>query len=84
MGDVMSLETIEFWYWWVAAIVFVVIEIFAPGTVALWMGVSAGVVGLLLLDAGIGDGGPKGAPLRPCCCGKRPPGSWPRQGGASY
>ncbi len=44
----MSLETIEFWYWWVAAIVFVVIEIFAPGTVALWMGVSAGVVGLLL------------------------------------
>ena len=38
----MSLETIEFWYWWVAAIAFVVIEIFAPGTVALWMGVSAG------------------------------------------
>ncbi len=27
MGVVMSLETIEFWYWWVAAIVFVVIEI---------------------------------------------------------
>ncbi len=45
----MSLEAIEFWYWWVAAIVFVVIEVFAPGTVALWMGISAGVVGLLLL-----------------------------------
>ncbi len=28
--------------------------------------------------------GPKGAPLRPCCCGKRPPGSWPRQGDATY
>ncbi len=28
----MSLEAIEFWYWWVAAIVLVVIEAFAPGT----------------------------------------------------
>ncbi len=45
----MSLEEIEFWNWWIAAIVLVVIEIFAPGTVALWMGISAAVVGLLLL-----------------------------------
>ncbi len=45
----MSLEEIEFWYWWVAAIAFIVVEVFAPGTVALWMGVSAAVVGLLLL-----------------------------------
>ena len=45
----MSLEEIEFWHWWIAAVVFVVIEVFAPGTVALWMGISAAVVGLLLL-----------------------------------
>ncbi len=45
----MSLEEIEFWNWWIAAIVLVVIEVFAPGTVALWMAVSAAVVGLLLL-----------------------------------
>jgi membrane protein implicated in regulation of membrane protease activity len=45
----MLLETIEFWYWWVAAVVLVVVEVFAPGTVALWMAVSAAVVGLLLL-----------------------------------
>lgn len=45
----MSLETIEFWYWWVAAVVLIVVEVFAPGTVALWMAVSAAVVGLLLL-----------------------------------
>jgi hypothetical protein len=45
----MSPEEIEFWHWWIAAIVLIVVEVFAPGTVALWMGVSAGVVGLLLL-----------------------------------
>lgn len=45
----MSFEEIEFWNWWVAAIVLIVVEVFAPGTVALWMAVSAAVVGLLLL-----------------------------------
>jgi hypothetical protein len=45
----MSPEEIEFWHWWIAAIVLIVVEVFAPGTVALWMGVSAAVVGLLLL-----------------------------------
>ena len=45
----MSLEEIEFWHWWVAAVVLIVIEVFAPGTVALWMAVSAAAIGLLLL-----------------------------------
>ena len=45
----MSPEEIEFWHWWIAAIVLIVIEVFAPGTVALWMAISAAVVGLLLL-----------------------------------
>ncbi len=45
----MSPEEIELWHWWVAAIVLIVVEIFAPGTVALWMAVSAAAVGLLLL-----------------------------------
>ncbi len=45
----MSLEEIEFWHWWIAAIVLIVVEVFAPATVALWMAISAAVVGLLLL-----------------------------------
>jgi hypothetical protein len=45
----MSPEEVEFWHWWVAAIVLIVVEVFAPGTVALWMAVSAAAVGLLLL-----------------------------------
>ena len=43
------LESIEFWYWWVAAVVFIGIEVFAPGVVFLWMGVSAALVGFLVL-----------------------------------
>jgi membrane protein implicated in regulation of membrane protease activity len=45
------LESIEFWYWWVAAIAFIGIEVFAPGAFFLWMGVSAGLVGALVLAA---------------------------------
>lgn len=44
----MLFQQIEFWYWWVAAVIFIVIEIFAPGAVFLWMGIAAGLVGLLL------------------------------------
>ncbi len=45
----MSPEEIEFWHWWVAAMVLIVLEVFAPGTIALWTAVSAAAVGLLLL-----------------------------------
>lgn len=45
----MTLEAIEFWHWWIAAVVFIVVEIVAPSFVFLWMGLSAGVVGLLVL-----------------------------------
>ena len=45
----MIPEQIEFWHWWVAAILFIVIEVFAPGAIFLWMGVAAGVVGAALL-----------------------------------
>lgn len=40
--------TPEFWHWLVLALVFVAVEPFVPGTFFLWMGISAGLVGLLL------------------------------------
>ena len=43
------LEHIEFWHWWIAGIALVIIEVFAPGAIFLWMGISAGVVGAVLL-----------------------------------
>jgi len=40
---------IVFWYWWVAGIAFLAIEVFVTGTFFLWMAVAAGVVGGALL-----------------------------------
>ena len=45
------LASIEFWHWWVAAVVLIIVEALAPGALFLWLGVSAGVVGAILLAA---------------------------------
>ena len=38
---------LQFWHWLVLAVLLIIIEVFAPGTFFVWMGVSAAVVGLL-------------------------------------
>ncbi|MDJ0943765.1 MAG: NfeD family protein [Kiloniellales bacterium] len=43
------LEQIEFWHWWIAGVALVIIEVFAPGAIFMWMGISAGIVGAMLL-----------------------------------
>ena len=45
----MEVLQIEAWYWWVAAAVFIAIEVFAPGIVFLWFGIGAAAVGIVLL-----------------------------------
>ena len=45
----MTPDQIEFWHWWVLAIVLVLLEVFTPAFVFMWLGVAAGVVGLVLL-----------------------------------
>ncbi len=45
------LDNIEFWHWWVAAVVLIIVEALAPGAIFLWLGVSAAVVGAVLLAA---------------------------------
>ena len=47
----MLLEQIVFWHWWVLGIALVVLEIFAPGFIFFWLGIAAGVVGLVLIPA---------------------------------
>ncbi len=44
-------EQLEFWHWWVLGALLMAIEVFAPTTLFLWTGISAGVVGLVLLIA---------------------------------
>ncbi len=42
------MTSVTFWQWWIAALVLLVLEVFVPGAFFLWMGVAAGVTGLLL------------------------------------
>jgi hypothetical protein len=51
----MQEPLIAFWYWWVLAALLVAVEVFAPGVLFLWLGLAAGVVGLMLwLMPGLG------------------------------
>ncbi|WP_438971042.1 NfeD family protein [Methylophaga sp.] len=40
---------IDFWHWWIFAVVLVIIEILAPSFFALWMAIAAFLTGLALL-----------------------------------
>jgi membrane protein implicated in regulation of membrane protease activity len=42
------LESLEFWHWLVLGVALAIIEVFAPGAFFLWLGISAGIVGVLL------------------------------------
>jgi len=43
------MEYINYWHWFIAAVVLIVLEVFAPGAFFLWLGVAAGAVGLVLV-----------------------------------
>lgn len=42
------IETIIFWHWWVLATIFFVLEVLSMSFFFLWIGVAAGLVGLLV------------------------------------
>ena len=39
----------SYWHWWVLAVVLIILEVISPAIFFLWMGIAAGVVGLLVL-----------------------------------
>jgi len=41
-------EQLNHWHWWILAILLVLLEMFAPGVVFMWLGIAAGIVGLVL------------------------------------
>jgi membrane protein implicated in regulation of membrane protease activity len=43
------LENATYWHWWVLGVILIVLEVFSPGAFFLWMAVSAGIVGFVLL-----------------------------------
>jgi membrane protein implicated in regulation of membrane protease activity len=42
---------VEFWDWWGLGLALLILEVFLPGFVFLWMGIAAGVTGLVLMFA---------------------------------
>ncbi len=42
-------EDIRFWHWWIFGLLLLGLELMVPGSFFLWMGVAAGIIGLILL-----------------------------------
>jgi membrane protein implicated in regulation of membrane protease activity len=47
--DLTMLDEIVYWNWWVFALILIIVEVLVAGTFFLWMSISAGIVGLVLL-----------------------------------
>ncbi|MEN8166530.1 MAG: NfeD family protein [Pseudomonadota bacterium] len=43
------LNNLDYWHWFILAVVLVILEVFSPGVFFIWMGLAAGIVGLILL-----------------------------------
>ena len=46
---VAFLEGLQFWHWMILGLALAVVEVIAPGTFFLWLGIAAGLTGLLVL-----------------------------------
>ena len=42
-------DGLAFWHWWILAVLLMALEAMLPGAIFLWLGISAAVVGLVLL-----------------------------------
>lgn len=49
MEWVQLLQQLTFWHWFILGAVLVVLEVFAPGAVFLWLGIAAGITGIVQL-----------------------------------
>jgi inner membrane protein len=39
------LGEVQFWHWWILAVVLMIAEVFAPGAFMMWLGIAAAIVG---------------------------------------
>jgi membrane protein implicated in regulation of membrane protease activity len=44
-----ALLPFKFWYWWIAGVILLGLEMMIPGTFMLWLGVAATAVGFIVL-----------------------------------
>lgn len=45
------LTQLTYWHWFILAAILIIAEVFAPGAFMLWIGIAAGVVGVVLYVA---------------------------------
>jgi membrane protein implicated in regulation of membrane protease activity len=43
--------SVEFWHWWILGVALIALEIFAPGTHLLFIGIAAGIIGFVVMLA---------------------------------
>ncbi len=43
------LSTVDYWHWLVLGVVLVILEVLSPGAFFLWLAISAGIVGVLMM-----------------------------------
>jgi membrane protein implicated in regulation of membrane protease activity len=43
------LNSLDYWHWFILAIVLLILEVFSPGVFFIWMGLAAAIVGAVLL-----------------------------------
>ena len=41
-------EAFGHWHWWIAGVLLAILEVLAPGAIFIWLGIAAGVVGVLV------------------------------------
>ncbi len=44
-------DHIQFWQWWVLAMVMFILEVFSPAAIFMWIGFAAAIMGFILLAA---------------------------------
>ena len=42
-------DSLEWWHWWIFAVVFLILEVFSPAAFFRWMGFAAAITGLVVL-----------------------------------
>lgn len=46
-----GIDILDYWHWWVLAILLFILEVFSPAAFFIWIGLAAGIMGFVVLLA---------------------------------
>ena len=47
-----GIDLLDYWHWWVLAILLFILEVFSPAAFFVWIGLAAGIMGFVVLASG--------------------------------